>query len=72
MAVFNKIFKGSLGGLVIKNPSANAGDAGSIPGLRRSPVKGNSNPLQSCLGNPTYRGAWQVTVHGATKKQNMT
>ena len=59
------MFKGSLGGLVIKNPSANAG---SVPGLRRSPAKGNSNPLQSCLGNPMDRGAWQVTVHGATKK----
>ena len=29
-----------------KNPPANAGDAGSIPGLRRSPAEGNGNPLQ--------------------------
>ena len=38
------------GGLVIKNPPANAGDAGSIPGLGRSPGDGNSTPFQSsCL-----------------------
>ena len=40
------------GGTVIKNLPANAGDAGSIPGLGRSPGDGNGNPLQySCLGN---------------------
>ena len=33
------------GGSVVKNPPANAGDAGSIPGLGRSPGGGNSNPL---------------------------
>ena len=39
----------------IKNPPANAGDAGNaswIPGSERSPGEGNSNPLQySCLEN---------------------
>ena len=36
---------------MVKNPPANAGDAGSIPGLGRSPGEGNGNPLQySCLG----------------------
>jgi len=30
----------------VKNPPANAGDVGSIPGLRRSPGEGNDNPLQ--------------------------
>ena len=50
---------------VVKNPPANAGDAGSIPGLGRSPEEGNGNPLQySCLENPMDRGAWQDTVHG--------
>ena len=34
------------GGSVAKNPSANAGDLGLIPGLGRSPEKGNGNPLQ--------------------------
>ena len=30
--------------------------------------EGNGNPLQnSCLGNPTDRGAWQATVHGVTE-----
>ena len=42
-------------GTVIKNPPANAGDArdaGSVPGLGRSPGVGNGNPLQcSCLEN---------------------
>jgi len=35
-----------------------AGDAGSIPGLGRSPEVGKSNPLQySCLENSMDRGA---------------
>ena len=42
--------------LVVKNPSANAGEARdtvSIPGSGRSPGEGNDYPLQcSCLGNP--------------------
>jgi len=33
------------GGLVIKNPPADTGDAGLIPGLRRSLREGNGNPL---------------------------
>ena len=41
---------------MVKNPPASAGDAGLIPGLGRSPVEGNGNPLQySLLGNPTDR-----------------
>ena len=36
-----------------------SGNVGSIPVLRRSPGKGNGNPLQySCLENPMDRGAW--------------
>ena len=51
-----------------KNPPANAGEVGSIPGLGRSPGEGNGNPLQySCLGNPMDRGAWQATVHGVAE-----
>ena len=53
--------------LVVKNPPASAGDirdAGSIPGLGRSPGEGNGNPLQySCLENPMVRGVWQAIVH---------
>ena len=35
-----------LGGAVVKNPPADAGDAASIPGWGRSPGEGNGNPLQ--------------------------
>ena len=59
--------------LVVKNLPASAGDirdAGSIPGLGRSPGKGHGNPLQcSCLGNPMDREAWRATVHGVSKNQ---
>ena len=35
---------------MVKNPPANAGDAGSLPELGRYPGEGNGNPLQySCL-----------------------
>ena len=51
----------SIGGTVIKNPPASAGDTGdtgSIPGSGRSPGEGNGNPLQcSCLEDPMDRGA---------------
>ena len=53
-------------GSVVKNPPANAGDAGLVSGLGRSPGKGNGNPLQySCLENPM--GVWRATVHEFTK-----
>ena len=43
---------------MVKNPLANAGDTGSIPGSGRSPGGANGNPLQhSCLGTPMDRGA---------------
>ena len=55
---------------MVKNLPANSGDAGSIPGLGRSPGEGNGNPLQySCLENPVNRGAWQATIHGVIKSQ---
>ena len=42
---------------MIKILLASSGDAGSIPGLGRSPGEGNSNPPQySCLRNPVDRG----------------
>ena len=47
------------GGSEVKNPLANGGDAGSIPGWERSPAEGSGNPFQySCLENPMDRGAW--------------
>ena len=55
------VYQGFLGGSAVKIPP-NAGDAGFIPGLGRSPREGNGSPLQySCLGNPMDRGAWQAT-----------
>ena len=55
----------SLGGLVLKNLSANVG---SIQGSGGAPRGGHGNPLQySCLENPIDREAWQATVHGVLK-----
>ena len=56
------------GDLVVKNPPANAGRTGWIPGSERSPGGGDGNPLQySCLENPMDRGAWQATVHAVAR-----
>ena len=56
------------GGSAVKNLPASTGDAGSIPGLGKSPGKGNGYLLQySCLGNPMDGGAWLATVHEVTK-----
>ena len=57
-------YKGFLGGSVVKNLSANAGDSGLIPGSGKCPGRGNGHPFQySCLGNPMDRVAWQAIVH---------
>ena len=55
----DKYFKmGFLGGIVVKNTPANAGDRGYIPGSGRSPGVGNGNMLQySSLENSIVRGA---------------
>ena len=56
--------------LVVKNLPANAGDAGSIPGLEISPGGGNCNPLQySCLENPMDREALWAIVHRVAKSR---
>ena len=61
------------GGSVVKNPTANAGDAGLIPGSGRSPGEGNCNLFQySCKGNPMDRGAWWARVHGITNQSDRT
>ena len=56
---------------MVKNPLANAGDAGdagSILGSGRSPGGGHGNPPQySCLKNPMDRGAWRATIHWVAK-----
>ena len=53
---------------MVNNLLANAGGAGSIPGLKRSPGEGNGNTLQySCLGNTMDRGGWWATVPEVAK-----
>ena len=49
--------------------AGDTGNAGSIPGLGRSPGEGHDNPLQySRLEKPMDRGAWRATVHGGRKE----
>ena len=74
MSVFKDIpteAPGFPNGSVLKESTCNAGDAGEaglIPGLGRSPGGGNNYSLQySCLGNPMDRGACWATVHGSAK-----
>ena len=58
------------GGSVVKNPPANAGDMGLIPGSGRSPGGENGNPLQySYLENPMDRGAWWATALRVAKSR---
>ena len=65
--------QGFPGGSMVKNPPANAGDAGdmgSIPGSGRSPEGGNGDSLQySCLEIPMEREFWQATVHKVAMNQ---
>ena len=50
MILLHRSFPGCSDGKV---SAYNEGDLDSIPGLERSPEKGNGNPLQySCLENP--------------------
>ena len=52
----------------VKNPPANAGDTGSIPGSGRSTEGENGNPFHySCLENPMDREACRSTVHRVTE-----
>ena len=48
--------EGVSGGSVVKNPPANAGDTGLMPGLGRSPGEGNGNP------HPRSRWKWSRSV----------
>ena len=62
--------KGFPGSLEVKASGHNAEDLSSIPGLGRSPGKGNGNPLQySCLEDPMDGGTWWATVHGVAKSR---
>ena len=62
--------KGFPGGSDNKASVCNAGDPGSIPGLRRSPGEGNGNPLKFyCLENSIDGGAWWATIHGVARSR---
>jgi hypothetical protein len=66
--VFVVVLMGFPGGSVVKNPPANAGDTGSIPGSGRFPGEGNGIPGKfSFQGNPMNRGVWGAIVHGVTR-----
>ena len=55
---------------MVKSLPANAGDAGSIPGLGRSPGGEHGNPFHySSLENLMDRGTWQAAVHRVAKSQ---
>ena len=55
---------------MVKDPPANAGDMGSIPGLGRPPGVGNGFPPQySCLENSKDSRAWWAIVQGVAKKK---
>ena len=62
------IILGFPGGSLIKNPSANAGEVGLIPGSGRFLGEGNGNPFQyPCLGNAVDRvdgEAWRMQSMG--------
>jgi len=69
-----QVLWGFPGGSMVKNPPANAGDTGLIPGSKISPGKGNGNSLQySRLRNSMDRGAWWSQIVGydlVTKQQH--
>ena len=57
---------------MVKNPPANAGDAGSIPGSGRSPGRGHGSPLQySRLGNAMAEAACKLQCQGC-RESDMT
>ena len=65
---------GFLGGLVVKNPSANAGDK-EIQSLdRENPLEETVATHSSILDceNPMVRGAWRAIVHGVIKGLGMS
>ena len=64
-----------VGFLVVRNPSANAGDVrdrSSIPGWEDSLEEGMATLQYSCLENPMDRGGWWPTVLGTEKESETT
>ena len=63
---------GFLGGLVVKNLTASAGDVGFIPESERPPGEGSGNPLQHfCLENPWAEESGRLQSMGC-KRVNVT
>ena len=58
---------------MLKNLPANAGDAGSIPGMGRSPGEGNGNPTPLFLPGKSHgqRNLAGYIVHGVAKTQRL-
>ena len=55
---------------MVKNPHANAGDMGSVPGSERSHGEGTWQPTPAFLPGKTMdRGACWATVHRVAKSQ---
>ena len=53
---------------MVKNLPSNAGDTGSIHGLRKSPGVRNGNPLQYfCLENSMNREGWWTAAPGVAE-----
>ena len=62
------VYMGFPSGSTVKNPPANAGDAGDMGSILESVGRRHDNPLQySCWENPMDRGACQVTVPGSQR-----
>ena len=60
-------------GSVVKNMTASAGEAGSVPRSRRCPGEGNGNPLlYACLENSHGQRNLRATVHRIAKESNTT
>ena len=55
-----------------KNPPANAGDTGSVPGSRRSPGEGMAAHTSIFAWEIPRTEGWWATVHGVTKESDMT
>ena len=65
--------KGFPGGVVVKNPTANAGDLDLIPESGRSPGGGNNNPFQySCLKKPYRQRSLEGYSPWGCKESDMT
>ena len=57
---------------MVKNPPANAGDMGSIPGWDRSPGGGHGNLFQYSCGEPHGQRSLVGYGPGACKESDMT